>query len=255
MQPSLWHIRQTSDYWRTASGLALLAWEQRVLDAFAERVFGFYALSFELGGLRTTAQSTIGNVIRVGMTASGSPVEGAIGIDLDIHDWPFQDDSLDYIVLPHVLEFSLDPHAVLREAARCLRPGGSMTLTAFNPNSILGFQAGHTELGHRSNWLTRSRLIDWLQLLNLHTDRGAFGQWRPMHSDPQPFDRWAWLDSAGERWWPHLANVFALRVVKRLSPDLRQPNAKKRSIFARIPLVPAATNQGAAPHDSNNTPL
>ena len=247
MQPSLWHLRHSSPYWQSASGLAQLAWEQRVLDAFAERVFGYYALSFELGNLRTTAQSTIGNVIRVGPVGYQ---ECSIGIDLDVHDWPFQDDSLDYIVLPHVLEFSLDPHAVLREAARCLRPGGSMAILAFNPHSLLGLQAGRTEIGHRSTWLTRSRLIDWLQLLNLHTDRGAFGQWRPMATQPQRYERWTWLDDAGERWWPQFANVFALRVVKRLSPDLRQLNAKKRSIFARIPFVPAATSQGAAPIDS-----
>ncbi len=250
MQPSLWHLRHSSPYWQSASGLAQLAWEQRVLDAFAERVFGFYALSFELGGLRTTAQSPIGNVIRVGPVGYQ---EGSIGIDLDVHDWPFQDDSLDYIVLPHVLEFSLDPHAVLREAARCLRPGGSMAILAFNPHSLLGLQAGRTEIGHRRTWLTRSRLIDWLQLLNLHTDRGAFGQWRPMAAQSQRFERLAWLDDAGERWWPQFANVFALRVVKRLSPDLRQLNAKKRSIFARIPLVPAATSQGATPIDSKDS--
>ncbi len=229
-----------------------------MFDAFAERVFGFYTLSFELGGLHTTAQSTIGNVIRVGARApisEAGKVQGGVGvgmgIELDLHDWPFQNDALDYIVLPHVLEFSQDPHAVLREAARCLRPGGSMAITAFNPNSVLGFQAGHTELGHRNTWLTRSRLIDWLQLLNLHTDRGAFGQWRPIHSPEHSFQRWAWLDSAGERWWPQLANVFALRVVKRLSPDLRQLNAKKRSIFARAPLVPSASSQGAAPQNNS----
>ena len=245
MQLSLWHLRQTSAYWRSPSGLALLAWEQRVLNAFAERVFGYFALSFELGSLQTTCQSPITSVIRVG---AGQGVEGSV--ELDLHDWPFQDDSLDYIVLPHVLEFSLDPHAVLREAARCLRPGGSMAIVAFNPNSVLGFQAGQTELGHRSTWLTRRRLIDWLQLLDLHTDRGAFGQWRPMSSQAQRFERLEWLDRAGERWWPQFSNVFALRVVKRVSPDLRQFNPKKRSIFARIPLVPAATTQGAAPIDS-----
>jgi SAM-dependent methyltransferase len=251
MQPSLWHLRQTSAYWHTPSGLAQLAWEQRVLNAFAERVFGFYALSFELGQLHTTAHSTIGNVIRVGQQG---PSDASMGIELDVHDWPIQDDALDYIVLPHVLEFASDPHAVLREAARCLRPGGSMSITAFNPNSLLGMQAGHTEIGHRSTWLTRSRLIDWLQLLNLHSDRGAFGQWRPIHSAPHSFDRMAWLDSAGERWWPQLANVFALRVVKRLSPDVRQLPLKKRSIFARVPLVPAAnphsTERSADPFTS-----
>jgi hypothetical protein len=81
MQPSLWHLRQTSAYWQTPSGQALLGWEQRVFDAFAERVFGFYALSFELGGLHTTEQSTIGHVIRLG---APPPVANGVGIDFDI---------------------------------------------------------------------------------------------------------------------------------------------------------------------------
>jgi SAM-dependent methyltransferase len=244
MQPSLWHLRQTTPYWASPSGIAQLAWEQRVFDAFAERVFGFYALTFNLASLKPTAKSTIGNVLRLGQAGDGVT---EVGIELDIHDWPIQDDALDYIVLPHVLEYSQDPHAVLREAARCLRPGGSLALTAFNPNSLLGFQAGHTELGHRGSWLTRSRLIDWLQLLNLHTDKGAFGQWRPMCHQAQRFERLAWLDGLGERFAPQFSNVFALRVVKRLTPDLRQLSPKKRSIFARAPLVPAASSQGASP--------
>jgi SAM-dependent methyltransferase len=223
-----------------------------VLNAFAQQAFGFYALSFELGGLQTMVQSTIGQVIRVGQgernannlavagtststakTASANTSPNAV---IDLYDWPVQNDSLDYIVMPHVLEFSQDPHAVLREAARCLRPGGYLSLTAFNPNSLLGWQAGHTELGHRSDWLTRRRLIDWMQLLNLHADRGAFGQWRPMSTQPQRFERMAWLDSAGERWWPQLANVYALRVIKRSHPDVRRKQPKPKPFFVRVPL-------------------
>ena len=229
MQSTLLQLRQDNAYWRSPSGQAALAWEQRVLDTFAERVFGFYALSIDLPQLDALKQSTIHHSIHLGVGALAPAAQAA---QFDIHDWPIQNDALDYIVLPHVLEFSVDPHAVLREAARCLRPGGSLSLTAFNPHSVLGWQAGHTELGKRADWVSRRRLIDWMALLNLHTDRGAFGQWRPMCEQVQSFKRLDWLDSAGERWWPHLANVFALRVVKRVSPDLRQMPERKESIFA-----------------------
>ncbi len=239
-----------------------MAWEQRVLNAFAERVFGFYALCFDLPQLDALAQSTIHHAVRVSVNGARPNLSGAAA-QFDMHDWPFQNDSLDYIVLPHVLEFSSDPHAVLREAARCLRPGASMALTAFNPHSVLGWQAGHTELGSREHWVSRRRLIDWMSLLDLHTDRGAFGQWRPIHGSAHTFDRLAWLDDAGERWWPHLANVFALRVVKRVSPDLRQLASKKESLFAvpqRVSSLGASATQPrqsqaqAQAHTQNQTP-
>ena len=86
-----------------------------------------------------------------------------------------------------------------------------------------------------------------MALLNLHTDRGAFGQWRPKSKQHSGFERMAWMDNAGERWWPHLANVYALRVVKRLSPDLRQMNLKKESLFAKAQRSTAVSAQGAAP--------
>ena len=149
----------------------------------------------------------------------------------DVKDWPIQNDALDYIVLPHVLEFVDDPHAVLREAARCLRPGGSMTILGFNPNSVLAAQSASAGLGKSSAWISRSRLLDWMHLLDLHMDMGAFGQWRPYCVHPHRFERveqWLHMDALGERFWPQMANVYALRVVKRVSPDLRRLIAPKR---------------------------
>ena len=37
---------------------------------------------------------------------------------------PFESQSIDLVVLPHVLEFSDNPHQVLREVERILRPEG-----------------------------------------------------------------------------------------------------------------------------------
>ncbi len=47
-------------------------------------------------------------------------------------------DSIDLVFLPHTLEFSADPHQVLRETERVLIPEGRVIILGFNPLSSLG---------------------------------------------------------------------------------------------------------------------
>lgn len=213
-------LREESPYWQSPAGRAALAWEQQVYATLCEGAFGYYALNFSLNGLDALRGSTVQH-----------PMHTRKDLNFDPLDWPVQNDTLDLIVLPHVLEFSADPHGVLREAARCLRPGGAVALTAFNPRSVLAVRAQAAGLGSARDWISRRRLIDWMRLLNLHPDRGAFGQWRPPSAQPQGFARWRWLDDAGEQWWPQMANIYALRAIKRLSPDIRRFAPAKKSLL------------------------
>ena len=43
------------------------------------------------------------------------------------------EDSIDVVVLHHVLEFSSDPHQVLREVKRVLIPNGKLFVIGINP--------------------------------------------------------------------------------------------------------------------------
>ncbi len=214
-------LRETSPFWQSPAGQASLAWEQQIFTTLCEGAFGYYALNFSLNGLDALRASTVQHPLHTGKDVVFDPL-----------DWPFQNDTLDLIVLPHVLEFSADPHGVLREAARCLRPGGALTLTAFNPRSLLALRAQAAGLAPAHQWISRRRLIDWMRLLNLHSDRGAFGQWRPPSAQAQSFARWRWLDQSGEQWWPQMANIYALRAIKRISPDIRRFAPAKKSILS-----------------------
>lgn len=264
MYSPLWLIRQNSSYWISPSGLAQLAWEQTVLNHFSDRIFGYYAVSVELHSLSILHKSPIPHIFRIDAAdekktdhASYSPPINTnklpyINTAIDLHNWPFDDNSLDYIVLPHVLEFSNDPHAILREAQRCLRAGGYLSITAFNPHSILRFQSNTIKLGDCRQWLTRKRLLDWMKLLNLYPDRGAFGQWRPfITKQNKVFDHLAWLDKTGERWWPQAANIFALRAVKHVLPDTRQIIKRPHILFKQLLQPKAAINS----HLPNNHTL
>jgi ubiquinone/menaquinone biosynthesis C-methylase UbiE len=48
----------------------------------------------------------------------------------DPHCLPFAENEIDLILLPHALEFTDDPHRMLREAYRVTRPEGQIVIAA-----------------------------------------------------------------------------------------------------------------------------
>lgn len=86
---------------------------------------------------------------------------------------PIITDSVDAVLLPHSLELSADPHGVLREVDRILRPEGELIVLGFNPLSWWGIRH-QVSLGGYPRGLLRhisvARLRDWLTLLNMRVD-------------------------------------------------------------------------------------
>ena len=50
-------------------------------------------------------------------------------------DLPYAKESMDFIILPHVLEFSTEPKTILKEAAECLSQRGTLLLFSLSPFS------------------------------------------------------------------------------------------------------------------------
>ena len=67
-----------------------------------------------------------------------APALRPVSLTCDFTELPFASHSLDLVVLPHVLEFSTDPHQVLREVERVLIPEGQVIICGFNPTSLWG---------------------------------------------------------------------------------------------------------------------
>ena len=90
---------------------------------------------------------------------------------------PVMTDSVDMIILPHVLEFVADQHDVIREVARVVKPEGKLVLLSFNPwRPYVHYQYVHAREKHdpwRGLFLTRSKIIDWLKLLNFEVEVAA----------------------------------------------------------------------------------
>lgn len=90
---------------------------------------------------------------------------------------PVLDDSVDAVLLPHVLETNPDPHGVLREVNRILRPNGHVVILGFNPYSLWGVRhlASRRRFpGGVRHLISDYRMRDWLQLLNFAVQDGSF---------------------------------------------------------------------------------
>lgn len=113
-----------------------------------------------------------------------SPVLGtADALPIDSH-------AIDIVILPHVLEFEPDPHQVLREVNRVLKPEGILLLLGFNPWSLWHIPARFPKMRERTPWngrfISRYRMHDWLTLLNFDIEHSQGCCLMPVMSAANP---------------------------------------------------------------------
>src|SRR5690606_11525641 len=123
-------------------GRYVLEWEQACYDHAVADLFGYVALQVSLPELDTLRNnrmpSRLYGLSRADAAAGEAGVARAAVLLEDNDELPFRDQSVDLVTLPHVVEFSDDPHQLLREVDRVLRPEGRVVLTGFNPISLWG---------------------------------------------------------------------------------------------------------------------
>ena len=84
-------------------------------------------------------------------------------------DLPVSENSIDAFLLAHELDFSRDPHQILREVDRTIMPNGYLVITGFNPFSLSGLfkylPINKGSVLHDARFFSCARVKDWLQLL------------------------------------------------------------------------------------------
>lgn len=242
------------DAWiASPAGQYVMAWEQAQFDHAVADLFGFHALQCGLPQLDALRANRMPNRVLARLPdAPPQPDPEIAGVVIQHYEeLPFAAQSLDLVVLAHVLEFAIDPHQVLREVDRVLRPEGRVIVTGFNPVSLWG---GRQILlrGLLSPFLPREgqfiglpRLRDWFKLLGFEMDRGRYGCYRPPCRTQGWLDRTAFLEKAGDRWWPICGALYGVAAVKRVhGMRLLGPAWKQR---ARAAVRVAAASPTFAP--------
>lgn len=124
-----------------------------------------------------------------------------------------QPDSVDVVILAHALELSKQPHHVLREAHRILRPGGQLIITGFNPMSMLGIW--HTCKFKQKLFLAH-RIIDWCQLLDLELSKREYYFYRPPLQHAPLMKKLEKIEDHMPKWLCGLGGGYCLNFVKRV---------------------------------------
>ncbi|WP_303784533.1 class I SAM-dependent methyltransferase [Azovibrio restrictus] len=225
-------IQGVEKWLQTPQGRYVMDWEQARLDEALADVFGFFALQLGMPERDFLRANRIPTRLILGDTP---------GTDLccDFAQLPIASQSVDLVVLPHVLEFYPDPHQILREVERILIPEGRLFILGFNPFSLWGLRRklpprprGYPWDGH---YLSILRLKDWLNLLNFELDRGAFGAYAPPCKTARWLRRWRFMELAGDRWWGFAGSVYMIRAIKRIHgmrlivPNWRHPRLRAKT--------------------------
>lgn len=194
-------------------GSYLLAREQACYDRAVADVFGYNAFQFGL------ARYDLLRASRIPSRWTVAP-QGAVGLRADFQDLPIASQSVDLVVLPHVLEFAHDPHQILREVVRILVPDGQLVITGFNPWSLWGAKRLLPKTRREFPWCGRfihlHRVKDWLSLLSFQIVAGHMHAYAPPFTQEKWLRRFGFMDAAGDRWWPFGGGMYFLQAVKRV---------------------------------------
>jgi SAM-dependent methyltransferase len=215
-------------------GSLLLQRQQVLLGEQLDQLFGSFLLHYGFAAAQLPPLQQLRHSIRLGPPQAGAEIacdEGA---------WPVLEHAADVVLLQHALDFAVSPHQLLREAARCVRPGGHLLIVGIHPWSLWGLRrwlAGDALAQARC--ISPARLGDWLRLLGFVLEKRRFGCYCP----PLSSQRWQARLHGMEPWAETLqlpGAGFYLLTARKLVAGLRPLPQQRRSTVSPLRPVPVA---------------
>jgi SAM-dependent methyltransferase len=205
-------------------GQSLLEEETQQLAPRIEKLFGYHLLVLgEPQFLSCMTSSPILHRVWVHPEIAASTEGNPLNARQD--KLPIISDEIDVVFLAHCLEAIHNPHEVVREAYRVLKPEGHIIITGFNPWSSWGIWRGLVRYIKKAPWdgrfISLSRVKDWLALLGFDITHVQTCYFRPPVTNAATLRRLKWLEWLGRWVWPFWGGtyiVFAQKRVMTLTP-------------------------------------
>ncbi len=171
----------------SGTGVSLLREEAGQVAAAFESIFGDQLLQVGTWG----DSARFRQFARTRRYAVAAPQPGA-GVDFVSlpEELAVSTDCIDAVFLPHTLETTADPHALLREVDRVLRPDGCVVIAGFNAWGWWGLRHYLTRRRFPEGGLrmiSEARVRDWLTLLDYRVGPSSFHHIAaPVYRSPGP---------------------------------------------------------------------
>lgn len=234
------------DWFSRPLGEYIAARERAWLDTVVPDIFGYHAIQLGLPASDLLHESRIAH--RVSVAPDGNPTLKAHFAAL-----PFEAQSIDLCVMSHVLEFADNPHEILREVDRVMRPEGRILIIGFNPWSLFGVKKlwASRDMPWSGQFVSLVRMKDWLQLLGFEPVSGRLACYIPPCETRQWQQRWQLAERLGERWLGVTGGVYMVEAIKRvqgmhlISPVWNKQAAPERK-FAAVRKVGAVSERAVS---------
>ena len=222
--------RGLARWFNSSAGCYLLELEQDRISRLLPDLFGYHIHKHLLDNSRIN-HKLVTSSVNIPETGKNPDLYCANG------QLPFASESIDVVVLPHVLEFEDQPHQLLRETERILIGEGHVIILGFSPVSLWGFCSMFLKWRQQPPWnsntISMTRMKDWLTLLDfeiIHHERFFY---RPPFNNERLMKRLAFLEALGHHCWPYFGSVYLLLAKKRvvsLTPIRLQWQTRRRLI-------------------------
>ncbi|MCG5535338.1 class I SAM-dependent methyltransferase [Ectothiorhodospira mobilis] len=209
------HLRA---WYAAPAGRVMLTAMRGHLHRFVPQIFGYYAL--QIGHLGSGVDLLEGSRIGRRFLMEALPEPGAHLSALP-EALPVAADTLDLILLAHTLDGALDPHQVLREVERTLRPEGHVIILGLNPLSPVGLWQRVPPRRGGIPWsgacYSTRRVREWLSLLGFDIMALAHAGVRAPEGGTGLRGRLQMIQGLGGRRLPYVGSVYMILARKRVS--------------------------------------
>lgn len=210
-----------SNWFTTPLGQSVLDMERNRISRILPDMFGYHIL--QLNGQNSIGQlldsSRIQHRIVFSQQVSNDPGKNP-DVVCKYSALPVASESIDVVLISHVIEFSSNPHQVLRETERVLIGEGHVIIIGFNPYSfwglwklLLAWRAHVPWCGH---YIQLSRLKDWLSLLDFEIIKAEKFYFRPPLSNIRLMEKLSFLELLGQYCWSWFGGIYLLVAKKRV---------------------------------------
>lgn len=214
-----------TEWLQTPLGKNLLGVEFSLLENMINRRFGYHLLQLCCGDIAVYEDSPIGHKFCI---TPSTKVKNA-SLVAQAEAIPLATESVDMVVLHHAMDYSGDPHQLLREVDRVLIAGGHLLITGFNPFSTWGARHKLGKKNGKSPWqsnlLSSRRLSDWLKLLDFKVEQVHYGLYSLPVNNSRMIRYSSFMGKLAQRLnWP-TGGIYVISAKKQALPmtPIREP--------------------------------